>query len=218
MLALTPAERLCQPLLGWTWLTLFPMRAMQRPGWGAMASAEGQLLVFDRTAYEHGGGHAGVRDQVLEDWAIARAVGRAGGRLVCVDGARLADCRMYTGWREIAEGYAKSMCTAAPLPVGLLALMALLFCYVLPPVAACFGSLTGLCGYLAAVAGRWITARACGDRAWPDALAHPVSVALAVGLFFYSHWLDRRGLRTWKGRSVHKPACERGSRLTVDRD
>ena len=42
-------------------------------------------------------------------------------------------------------------------------------CYVVPPLAALRGSLVGLAGYGAAVAGRYVVAERTGGRAWPDA-------------------------------------------------
>ena len=48
--------------------------------------------------------------------------------------------------------------------------------FVVPPVAALRGSRAGLVGYAAGVLGRAAVAARTGGRAWPDALAHPVSV------------------------------------------
>lgn len=208
--AVTPTERLFQPMTAWFWLGFLPLRAMQRLPAPHLASAEGQLMVFDREAYERAGGHSTVRQEVLEDNAIARAVKAAGGRLALADASALASCRMYGSWRELADGYAKSLCTLAPLSASALAVLGLCFLYVLPPVAACNGSAAGLLGYALAVAGRWITARASGDRVWPDILAHPASVLLTGWLLLRSHLLDRRGARTWKGRSVQPSAHRPG--------
>jgi hypothetical protein len=61
-------------------------------------------------------------------------------------------------------------------------------------------ALAGAIGYLLAVAGRVVTARATGGRAWPDALAHPVSIAL-FGWLVIRSYAGRRSA-TWKGRPV----------------
>ncbi|GFJ77598.1 hypothetical protein Phou_017780 [Phytohabitans houttuyneae] len=75
----TAGERLVQPLLQWSWLTFLPLRAMERSPRPSLAAAGGQFLVVDRAGYDRAGGHAGVRDEVLEDVALARAVKRTGG-------------------------------------------------------------------------------------------------------------------------------------------
>jgi hypothetical protein len=75
------------------------------------------------------------------------------------------------------------------------ALAALLLWPVSPAVA-----LIGAVGYAAGVAGRALTARATGGRAWPDALGHPLSVLLFGWLMARSY--RRRRTVTWKGRRV----------------
>ena len=57
-------------------------------------------------------------------------------------------------------------------------------------------------GYAAGVAGRVATGRRTGARVWPDALAHPVSVALFGGLTVRSVREHRRGTLRWKGRPL----------------
>ncbi len=64
------------------------------------------------------GGHAAVRDEVLEDVALLRAVKRSGGTGGVADGTALADCRMYDGWAELRDGYAKSLWAAFGSPAG----------------------------------------------------------------------------------------------------
>ena len=88
------AERLVQPLAPWLWATTLPLRVAERSRRPSLAAANGQFLVVGRRAYERAGGHAAVRGEVLEDIALLRAVKRAGGRGVPIDGSRLAVCRM----------------------------------------------------------------------------------------------------------------------------
>jgi hypothetical protein len=140
---------------------------------------------------------------VLEDLALLRAVKRAGGRGVVADGTGLATCRMYTSGTAVADGYTKALWAAFGSPAGAVAVAAgLTVLYVVPAAAALAGSRAGLAGYLAGVAGRVVTARATGGRAWPDALAHPVSVAALVALTARSWRGRRRGTLSWKGRRL----------------
>ena len=201
--AVSVAERLVQPLLQWSWLTMLPLRAAETSRRPSLAAANGQFLLVRRTAYLRAGGHATVRRAVLEDMALARAVNRTGGRGAVVDGTHLASCRMYYGWRELRDGYGKSLWAAfgsAPAAVG--AVAALLVTYVLPPLAALRGSRAGALGYGAGVAGRVVTARRTGARAWPDALAHPLSIGGLAVLTAQSLIGARRGSLRWRGRPV----------------
>jgi hypothetical protein len=69
-----------------------------------------------------------------------------------------------------------------------------------------------LIGYGAAVASRVLAAAHSGGRAWPDALAHPASVAALLGLLASSWRGHRRGELTWKGRRLDgRPQGSAGS-------
>ncbi|MFB9239587.1 glycosyltransferase [Plantactinospora siamensis] len=207
----TAGERLAQPLLQWLWLTFLPLRAMERSRRPSLAAAGGQFLVLDRAGYAAAGGHAAVRDRILEDVELARAVKRSGGRIALADGSGLASCRMYGSWAQLRDGYTKSLWASFGSPVAAAAVVAaLLALYTVPPLLAVAAALAGagrvalvaLAGYLLGVAGRVLSARATGGRSWPDALAHPVSVALLGWLTFRSYHLRRTRRLSWRGRPV----------------
>jgi Glycosyltransferase like family 2 len=207
------AARLVQPLLQWSWMVTLPLRRAERSPRPALCAANGQFLVVDAAALARAGGFATAAGAVLDDLAVARAVKRAGGRVGVADGADLAACRMYDGWDELSAGYRKSLWAAfgpAPASAAVAGLLAL--AYVVPPLAALRGSRAGLVGYAAAVTSRVLAARACRGRAWPDALAHPVSVTVLLGLLGSSWRGHRRGELTWKGRRLDgRPARRDGA-------
>ena len=118
-LAETWSERLVQPLLQWSWLTLLPLRRAESSPRPSLAAANGQLLAVDAEAYRRVGGHAAVRAEVLDDVALRpRAQGRAAARGGVVDGTWLATCRMYEGWPTLRAGYTKSAWAAFGSPAG----------------------------------------------------------------------------------------------------
>ncbi len=201
--ARTVAERLVQPLLQWSWLALLPLRLAEQSSRPSLSAANGQLLCVDTTIYHQAGGHTSVRGHVLEDIALLRALKAAGARGVVTDGTDIARTRMYHGWPQLRDGYAKSLWAgggsirASAGQVGILAWL-----FVLPAVAMLRGSRTGLAGYALGVAGRVIAARRTGGRSWPDALAHPLSICV-FGYLTALSWAQRlRGTATWKGRPV----------------
>ncbi|WP_138756621.1 glycosyltransferase [Modestobacter altitudinis] len=207
-LAGSAAERLVQPLQQWLWGTLLPLRLAERSPRPSLAAANGQFLVVRRAAYDRAGGHAAVRGEVIEDVALLRAVKASGGRGVVVDGSTLASCRMYDGWAGVRDGYAKSLWAAlGSRPTAAVAAAAgLSAVWLLPPLAALAGSRAGLAGYAAGVTGRAVVAARTGGRVWPDALAHPVSIALLDVLVARSVVGHRRGQLSWRGRPVTAPA------------
>ncbi|MFR9779749.1 glycosyltransferase [Micromonospora sp. MS34] len=211
ILTRTAADRLVQPLLQWLWLTFLPLRAMERSSRPSLAAAGGQFLVVDRAGYLRAGGHAAVADRVLEDIELARTVKRAGGRVALADGSRLAACRMYESWPQLRDGYTKSLWASFGHPVAAAVVVALLLLlYTAPPLVAGVALAAGAravaalaaLAWLLGVAGRLVTARATGGRAWPDALAHPVSIVVLGWLILRSYHLRKRRRLTWRGRPV----------------
>lgn len=198
----TPLGRLMQPLLTWSWMAMIPLSlAERRP---SMSAANGQLLVFDASAYRNMGGHRVVADDVIEDVGLMRAIKASGGRAATVDGSELARCRMYRTDGELVDGYAKSLWSAFGGPAGTFAVHALLLtAFVAPPLAAVTSSdrrtrAIGALGYACAVVSRAIVAK---DRR-ADALAHPASIAAFTALNAVSWSRHLRGTNTWKGRTI----------------
>ncbi len=197
------ATRLVQPLLQWSWLVFLPLRLAERSPRPSLSAANGQFLVLDAAALKRAGGFEGVASAVLDDLAVMRAVKRAGGRGAVADGSGVASCRMYEGWSEVRHGYEKSLWSATGSPTGAAVTgAALAWIYLLPPLAALAGSRAGAVGYAAGVLSRVVAARNTGGRAWPDALAHPLSVGLLLSLLARSWRARHRGLLEWKGRSL----------------
>jgi hypothetical protein len=208
-------QRLVQPLLQWSWLAFLPLRAMERSPRRSLAAAGGQFLVVRKPAYDAAGGHAAVRGKVLEDVELARAVKRTGGRITLADGSPVATCHMYATWPDLVDGYTKSLWASFGSAAGATAVLAMLTAlYVAPAVgvlAALAPDKSGACdagfivfisisSYALGVLSRAVAARATGSRAWPDALGHPVSIALFAWLVVRS--FRRRRKITWKGRRV----------------
>ena len=77
--------------------------------------ANGQFLLFRRADYFALGGHAAVRNHLVEDVALGRRVAARivdGFRLVNGDGTSLVQCRMYESLAETWFGFTKN-CRAA---------------------------------------------------------------------------------------------------------
>ena len=206
--AVTPAERITQPLVTWSWVTALPVRITERSHYPSMAAAIGQFLVVDARAYRISGGHSAVAGIILEDVGILRALKRHGFRGAPADGSAIASCRMYDNAEEIYAGYTKSVWSVFQpsfTAYGLVAVM--VTAYVAPPVFALVGPdrrtrIWGLTGYGAGVLGRYVVARRTGERVWPDVLAQPVSVGVFAGLIVESIRRHRAGTLTWRGRAL----------------
>ncbi|KPL80131.1 glycosyltransferase [Herpetosiphon geysericola] len=85
----------------------YPVSKVNTPGSGVVL-ANGQFILVRRSAYLRAGGHAAVRDRVLEDVELAQAIVRAGGVMKAVYAGELLRVRMYTNGSEVREGLVKN--------------------------------------------------------------------------------------------------------------
>ncbi len=77
------------------------------------ALGNGQYMLFRREAYERIGGHAAVRDKILEDLNLARLLKKAGMKLRFVTAQDVLGVRMYTSLGEIWKGWRKNFYTVS---------------------------------------------------------------------------------------------------------
>ncbi|HUV88066.1 MAG TPA: glycosyltransferase, partial [Anaerolineae bacterium] len=75
----------------------------------ALSAAVGQFLLFRRPAYDAIGGHAAVRQDPVDDVALARRIKAHGLRWRLLDGTSHVYCRMYHGFAEVWEGFSKNL-------------------------------------------------------------------------------------------------------------
>lgn len=96
----TLPERLLAPVLEDVLLCFLPHPLLRTERARSAATASGGLLAFRRSAYDRVGGFAAVRDELVEDVALARRTRRSGLRLGLALGGDLASTRMWQGYAE----------------------------------------------------------------------------------------------------------------------
>jgi len=103
-------ERLVQPQIFLLMLIRFPdFERVARNGRWRDAIANGQFLLFRRSAYEGIGGHVAVKDEVAEDLALAQHVKRAGFQLRVRSARTDLATRMYRSLGQLIEGWSKNI-------------------------------------------------------------------------------------------------------------
>lgn len=88
---------------------VLPLWLIPRSNTSMLSFAVGQLVMFRRRAFEAIDGYSSVSDQISEDVFVARAVKKAGFRVVFLDIRRYVRCRMYEGYQESFNGIAKNI-------------------------------------------------------------------------------------------------------------
>ncbi len=186
-------------------------RGVSRTTLETLGAANGQFVLFRRDAYQRIGGHAAVRDHLVEDVALGRLVAARTGegmRLINCDGSRLVHCRMYTSFAEVWEGFTKNLRAAFAESGSSFWLFGVLQTggLLLPFVFACLPGLSGRWWWIPVLQVGWLyalrfvlAARFRTSRL--GALLHPVGQGLSLLIGLNSWRLSAQKGVTWKGRT-----------------
>lgn len=101
-------ERVAQPVIVGMSHAADPFQKVSNARYPDAAFANGQFILVERGAYERIGGHAAVRDEVVEDQMLSRRFKHAGFRMLMMDGTRVLSTRMYMSLADIWEGWSKN--------------------------------------------------------------------------------------------------------------
>ncbi len=101
-------EKVVMPLVMTALSVGFSPRKVNDPN-SKDAIANGQFILIKRSVYDAIGGHKSVKDQIVEDKAIAEQVKWNGYRLIVANGYSVAKTRMYTSLPEMWEGWTKNI-------------------------------------------------------------------------------------------------------------
>lgn len=203
----TWSERLVVPLMAFSVLAYLPVLTVHHIPIPAFAAAMGQCLLFRREAYQRIGGHAAIRDQIVDDMAFAYAVKRRGLRLRMADANNLIQTRMYHSWRQVRGGFAKNILAGHGNSIALLTLSALFhnWLFVLPWIVLFTGDraqvITAALLIALALLIRALTAAVSRQRLL-DALFLPLSVLLMTVVAAQSILWHMNGTAQWKGRTL----------------
>lgn len=174
--------------------------------------ANGQFLLFRKSAYETIGGHEAAKDHLLEDMEFARRIHAFGLRGSVLLAHGMHRCRMYETWPAFVNGWKRIYTECANRKVSRLersAVRLVLTAAVLPALAAAslfvvpWAGATGLAGYAVGL----------GAVAWAGGVS-PLAVAtfplgaVLVGRILLAASSDlKRGIPTkWAGRTYTREA------------
>ena len=179
--------------------------------------ANGQFILIERWAYDRVGGHEAIRDSVIDDVSLGRAVkfhppaGHLRHRMLQSRG--LMQVRMYDSLGGIWRGFAKNFYAASKEQAGWLALLVvyLLLTSVLPAVVAPWLLLSGdwSGGGMAASAVGWMIAFRYTTRSYSPAplwspWLQPLAALVTAGIVLHSMFIGLGLLEpvAWKGRAA----------------
>jgi chlorobactene glucosyltransferase len=141
MLTLTPRqelgsfwEKLVVPLVYVILMCYLPLRFVSRTRIPAFCFAVGQFILFRRERYDLIDGHASVREAIVEDVWLCRAIKKSGGKVVAYNGTDVVSCRMYRSFNDIWTGFSKNLFAGIGYSTPILIILMLLVAvfYIVP--------------------------------------------------------------------------------------
>ncbi|RLU79952.1 glycosyl transferase family 2 [Streptomyces griseocarneus] len=149
-------ERMVVPAFVYFFAQLYPFRWINRPG-GRTAAAAGGCVLLRAEAAERAGVPDSIRQAVIDDVSLARAVRRGGGRIWLGLADRVDSVRPYPGlaplWRMVSRSAYAQLRHNPLLLAGTVAGLAVI--YLAPPVAVVAGAVAGNGVLLAVGAAAW---------------------------------------------------------------
>lgn len=204
-------EHLLIPLIHFVLLGFLPITRMRRSTHPAYAAGCGQFFVADRTAYRQSGGHAAIRNSLMDGITLPRSFRRAGFPTDVVDATPLAECRMYHGTQATWRGLAKNAVEGIAHPRRILPMTILLFGGQVMPAGLLFVTIhqpvpftLSLMAVSLSLAVRAVMARRFRQSAL-GVLLHPLAILSLLLIQWTSlvRWLIG-SKREWRGRSYQE--------------
>jgi hopene-associated glycosyltransferase HpnB len=202
----TVAERFLVPPFVFFFFLLYPP-AWIRDAQRKIAGAAGGCMLIRPHALEQAGGMAAIRNQIIDDCALARAVKQSGGRVWLGVTPDACSTRVYRTFGEIERMIARTAFNQLQHSAWLLlgAMVGLAITYLLPLALLLSGNVTlavvGVAGWVLMSAAFLPMVRFYGlNPAW--ALTLPLSACfymLATIHSAFKFWSGRGG--EWKGRA-----------------
>ncbi|MEU4000720.1 glycosyltransferase [Streptomyces fungicidicus] len=207
-------ERLVVPAFVYFFAQLYPFRRIGRTGTRTAAAAGGCVLLRAEAA-ERARVPDSIRHAVIDDVALARAVKRNGGRVWLGLADRVDSVRPYPRlgdlWSMVARSAYAQLRHSPVLLAGTVAGLALV--YLVPPVAAVAGAVTGNAAAAVFGAAAWLVMsgtyapmlRHYGQPLWLAPLL-PFTASLYLLMTVDSAVRHHRGRgAAWKGRTYARP-------------
>jgi hopene-associated glycosyltransferase HpnB len=208
------AERALIPAFIYFFFQLYPPRWIRSSKRRIAAAAGGSILIRPRTL-EHAGGIEAIREEIIDDCALARAVKRSGGKVWLGLTNETRSIRPYGSFAEIGRIISRNAFNQLQHSVLLLfaALLGMSLVYVLPPAIALLSRnlaaelLAGLAWLLMTISFLPMVRFYRLTPAWTVAL--PLIAIFYMGASSHSAFRYRTGKGgKWKGR-VQDPAQQR---------
>lgn len=196
-------ENVVMPNLAVFAFTFLPMWLTNRTRIPLIAVGGGPGNMVRRSDYDAAGGHASLKDAVVDDVALARLMRRNGKRTEVARADHLVSVRMYHGLGEIIRGFTKNAFAVfgRNYSVAVFFLLLAIVFHLLPYALALTGDVYAIATVILISLTRAILFRAIGYNLINAIFANPLMIATWCWILLRSMWITgvRRRLE-WRGR------------------
>lgn len=195
-------ERLVVPMMHYLLLNLLPLRLVKLSANPSFSAASGQCMLFDADNYRANAWHQQVKNKVVEDVEIMKALKQSGAQGETLLANGLLHCRMYRGFSESISGFSKNL--LAGFGDSVFGLGIYLFLVFLGPMAMFFyvDSVLSVFAIGLMLLNRMMISLLAGQSVWRNVGLHPLQMASLFLLSAISVHKKYKKSGTWKGRSL----------------
>jgi chlorobactene glucosyltransferase len=197
------SERMLVPLMELFLYTCAPIPLFNLIPLTSLVAANGQLMCFTRQHYHACGGHKAVKQNIVEDVALARAVKSINAPVMLVAGKGAVYCRMYESFNQILHGFGKNIFAACGFKGWILwffVLGALLL--LVAPFVLIFWSGWAIVPITLIILLRTMLALNFAQPLFTSTILHPLSIIGGAFVCIHSwYWYTFRK-PTWKERTL----------------
>lgn len=195
-------EWLTVPIIAYILLSQLRMKWVRTKTSSQFSAANGQFMLFETKTYQQYEWHKRVKDSRAEDIDIAAAVKEKGLKVETLLSQRAISCRMYNGFKESLEGFAKNF-KAFFLTSWTLALLFTLFTGPLFIILAFYHPFISLGMLLIEVfVLRLLSGMMAQQSIGKTLIYSPLHIATLTVMAFYSMFQNAFDKLQWKSRDI----------------
>ncbi|MFQ6084450.1 MAG: glycosyltransferase [Candidatus Aminicenantia bacterium] len=102
------SEALLLPIIHFAFFVFLPLGLISRSSDPRLSLAVGPFIIIQKDFYLKIGGHEKIKNEIVDDLALAKRVKANQGKIVLADGGEEVKVRFYRGFREIWKGFSKN--------------------------------------------------------------------------------------------------------------
>jgi len=196
-------EKATVPNMNYILLSLLPLILVRKSKKPSFAAANGQFMLLSAEIYKSLTPHKKMRDNKVEDIAIARYFKENQLNVACLVGNETIKCRMYTNFNDAVKGFSKNVVAFFGNSFAMAVLFWITITFGFVAIFLAFPVSIFLFYIFIYLFIRFFISR-ISHQSMFDNLFFLIPQLLSCGLFIYNAFLNKFIKEyEWKGRSIH---------------